>query len=327
MKKNLIALAVASAFVAPVAMADTTIYGQANVSFEAVNNGTNSVNKISSNSSRLGFKGTEELGSGLSAIYQIESLIALDGDTSTLAGRNSFVGLSDAGLGTVIAGRNDTPYKTATRNLDVFADNIADNRNLMGNKYGAGAYAFDARQPNIVVYTSPNLGGVTLSGAYFSLNEAKPTNSGVSLAAMYSEGPLFASLAIENHTLDATAKKESAVKLGAGYTIDALTLNGVYEKTSDLGKHNAGYVAAKYNLGDGNTVKGAYARAMSGKQVSVGLDHSMSKRTTVYALYTKLDNNAGGTNGLSTNSTGGFSSVAAAGLDPKAISLGIKHSF
>jgi len=327
MKKSLIALAVASAFVAPVAMADTTIYGQANASFDVVNNGTNSINKISDNSSRLGFKGTESLGNGVSAVYQIESSIVIDGGTSTLAGRNTYAGLTDAGLGTVIAGRYDTPYKTATRSLDVFADGIADNRNLLGNKYGAGLNAFDARQPNIVVYTSPNLSGVTLSGAYFTLNEAvKPTNAGVSFAAMYAEGPLSASLAIENHTLDATGQKESAVKLGGSYTIDALTLNGVYERTSDLGKHNAGYAAAKYSLSGSDVVKAAYARAMSGKQVTVGYDHSMSKRTTVYALYTKMDNNAGGINGLSTNSSGGFASVAA-GLDPKAFSMGVRHNF
>ena len=117
MKKSLIALAVASAFVAPVAMADVTVYGQANASFGSVNDGTNSVNKVSSDASRLGFKGSEDLGNGTSAIFQIESAIALDGGTSTLAGRNTFAGLSNANMGTVMAGLIDSPYKTLLASL------------------------------------------------------------------------------------------------------------------------------------------------------------------------------------------------------------------
>lgn len=334
MKKNLIALAIASAFVAPIAMADTTVYGQANASVASVNNGTNSVMKVSSDSSRLGFKGSEDLGGGTSVVYQMESAINLDNDgtagtSTTLATRNSYVGLSDAGMGTVLAGRHDTPYKIATRSLDVFADTIADNRNLMGVKGNGGVANFDARQGNIVAYISPVMSSVTVAAAYVTINETKTpgTDTAVSLAAMYAEGPLSASLAYESHTLDSVALKESAVKLGGSYTIDALTLNAVYETTRDAGKHKGAYAAAKYNLGGGDAVKAAYAKALNGTQVTVGYDHSMSKRTTVYALYTTLANKDGANNGLAGgNSTGGFATVGA-DQDPNAFSLGLKHSF
>src|SRR4030065_2031242 len=100
MKKNLLALAVAGAFVAPVAMADpsnVSVYGIANVSYDRVDNGDSGAtsgvtnNKISSNASRLGFKGTEDLGGGLKAIWQLESSINFDGTgTSSFATRNTF---------------------------------------------------------------------------------------------------------------------------------------------------------------------------------------------------------------------------------------------
>ena len=51
--------------------------------------------------------------------------------TGCATSRNTFVGLT-GGFGTAILGRHDTPYKLATRSLDVFADNIADNRSIMG---------------------------------------------------------------------------------------------------------------------------------------------------------------------------------------------------
>ena len=153
MQKKLIALAIASAISAP-AFADNanfTFYGTADVSYDMVNtgNGTttangatavNGVSKrvVSSNVSKFGFKGAEDLGDGLAAVWQIESLIVLDGSaTSTFATRNSFAGLKSETFGTVLMGKHDTPYKIATRKLDVFGDNIADNRALLGNKSNA----------------------------------------------------------------------------------------------------------------------------------------------------------------------------------------------
>src|SRR3989339_695256 len=104
MKKKLIPLAVASTLVtaamasAP-AFADTSnvaIYGVANVSFDLTDNGVVSTNKVSSNQSRFGLKGSEDLGDGLSAVWQIEQLITIDsssGAGNTLATRNTFAGL------------------------------------------------------------------------------------------------------------------------------------------------------------------------------------------------------------------------------------------
>src|SRR5216117_1039219 len=105
MNKKLVALAVAGAFALPLAAqaqtANVTLYGRLNMDLEFVkgqqNDGSNpTVNRVSSNSSRFGMRGTESLGGGLNAIFQIEQNVS--GDTgnaasSSLGSRETFVGL------------------------------------------------------------------------------------------------------------------------------------------------------------------------------------------------------------------------------------------
>src|SRR3954453_9055239 len=132
MKKKLVAVAVAGVLGAPLAAhaqtANVTLYGRLNVDFEVVNGrtcdnagvpGTSStcaagssnptVTRLSSNSSRFGMRGTESLGGGLNAIFQIESSISADNSGGTLAGRETFVGLQ-GGWGTVKLGYFLSPY-------------------------------------------------------------------------------------------------------------------------------------------------------------------------------------------------------------------------
>lgn len=396
MQKKIIALAIAAAVSAP-AFADSnvTVYGVASVSYDMTSTGGAagfSNNKVSSNTSRIGFKGNEDLGDGLSAIWQIESLIAIDGAASTLANRNTFLGLA-GGFGTVLLGRHDTPYKIATRAMDVFGDGIADNRGIMGggvntllapatnggvgsvntttgalvaggNSTGAGA-SFDGRQTDVVAYISPAMSGFTGAIAYVAGAEGQTAanqskGSAWSLAGLYGNGPLNINAAYEVHNiggapgtvgvpaLGAASLKESAWKIGASYTMDALTVNGVYEKTKDnfgglvvpanagmnLFGHRAYYLSGKYSFG-ANAFKLAYGNAgdnatlnTGASQVSVGLDHSLSKRTTVYALYTQLSNKAAGTYALGSAGIGnGSVFLNGAGSKPSAISLGMKHTF
>ncbi len=378
MNKKLIAVAIAAALAPVAAMADSgnvVIYGQMNASIDSVDSGyasnSNRTLQINDNTSRLGFKGTEALGNGLSAVWQIESRILPDAatpnvgfqktSTTGLNSRNTFVGLT-GGFGTAILGRHDTPYKLATRNLDVFADNIADNRSIMGQS-GVGT-TFDGRQNNVVAYISPSLSGFTGAVAYVAGAEnalTDDTTKGDAWSAMgtYANGPIFASLAYEVHkvgsadtgTLGLNAlladRKEDAWKLGAGYSFGDFKLGLVYEKTSDefgglIGKpgddyagHHSVYVSGAYTMG-ANVIKAAYTKAgdmnsvsdSGAKQWSLGFDHNMSKRTTVYALYSKLTNDNNGTYGLLVGAdTNGGVPAGHANSDPSVFSLGMKHSF
>lgn len=348
-----------------------TLYGQVNLSYDSARNGTTaagvsgaSSNKVSSNVSKFGIKGTEDLGDGLSVIWQIEQQVDIDAAAAnTLASRNSFVGLSDNSMGKVLMGRHDTPYKLATRNLDLFADSIGDNRALMGGVKG-GAYnaatankssvvGFDERPTDIIAYFTPDMGGFTGALAYVNRTEAntlalQAKSSITSVAGMYRNGPFFGSLAYETHALAPTvavptANSESATKLGLGYMMDALSVGFAYEKTTDnvgalgadLYGHNAYYLSGQYKSGKG-AVKLAYAKAgqlgntanTGANQFTMGYDHNMSKRTTLYGIYTRLSNQSAINYGLTTNATGGGATTqAGAGASPSAFSLGVKHSF
>jgi len=389
MQKKIIALAIAAAFSAP-AFADTsnvTVYGVANVSYDMTSTGSSAAgvagfsnNKVSSNASRIGFKGSEDMGDGLSAIWQIEQLIAIDGSgaANSFATRNTFAGLSSASAGTLLLGRHDTPYKLTTRGMDVFGDTIADNRTVMGgglstvlapaagaaavNLNGAGA-SFDGRQTDVVAYISPAMGGFTGIIAYVAGAEGQTTavqtkGSAWSMAGLYGNGPLNVNFGYEVHhvgsatgtvgaaavltLLGKTTARESAWKIGASYTMDALTINGVYERTDDdfgaaganvLG-HNDYYLSGKYSFGS-DAVKLAYGKAgdnatasTGARHISVGYDHNLSKRTTVYALYTQLSNDTGASYTLGNAGVGnGTVYVNGLGAKPSAVSLGMKHTF
>ena len=132
MKKNLIALAVAAAVAAPAAvMADATVYGKINMSIDSQDDGSESGLFHSSNDSRMGFKGSEDLGNGLSTIYQVEVDLDGSGPGADLAWqnglRNTYIGVA-SNWGTVLTGKHDTPYKIVGRKLDLFGDTRGDAR-------------------------------------------------------------------------------------------------------------------------------------------------------------------------------------------------------
>lgn len=360
-QKKLIAAVLAMVVALPVpALADTSnvnVYGAINLAFDVTDNGAVRSNQVSSQVSKIGLKGSEALTDGLKAVWQIEQQIDVDntsaaGAKSTFATRNSFAGLSGESWGTLVLGRHDTPYKLATRKLDIFSDSLADNRSLMGQ---AGAH--DARLTDTVIYTSPAMGGVTVLAAYVAGAETATLSTDTkgkawSLAGMYDNGPLAASLAYQvfdygsagTGQFAGTANTRSkAYKLGGGYKMDALQVNAAYEKTSDntgagftdSRGFKAYYLSGKYNLGN-DAVKLAYTHASGlnkgtantgANQLSVGYDHSLSKRTSVYALYTKLTNQAAATYKITNagSTAGGIAVVA--GNDPYAWSFGMKHSF
>lgn len=191
MNKRLIALAVAAAVSAPaVALADdstVTIYGTLNADFENVKakGGTAAElkqrNRVSSNSSNIGFKGVEPLGGGLDAIFQVESAVNLDAGDSTWASRNSGVGLK-GGFGTAIIGRWDSAYKVSTLRVDPFGDGtigaytgiVGGNSQANAGNVAASRSSFDRRVSNSLSYISPTFSGVTIRATY-GANEEKAT--------------------------------------------------------------------------------------------------------------------------------------------------------
>lgn len=377
MKRKLLALAIAGAFVAPAAMAEgnVTIYGDMNASVDLTKSGAVggagvSANKLSSNESNIGLKGSKDLGSGYTAVWQVESAVALDGTVATgagvapamvgsvLAGRDTFVGLA-GGFGTVLGGRHDTPYKMATRDLDMFKDTIADNRSLTS--------VHDLRVTNALAYVSPKIAdSTTIVGAYvFGAENPTPGSvkgSAFSLAAMYEAGAIKGAAAYQTITvgtgttgslgqgtlglpLAAVNAKLSAFKVGGGYTADKFGINAAIERATtalaglpSVNQTNL-YLGAKYNVTSNDAIKAAYGKLGStatagapsngAHQISIGYDHAMAKDVTVYALYTKLSNDLGGAAGLGQTVDGEITGAVNGGANsaPSAISIGMAYKF
>ena len=173
MNKKLVAVAVAGLLAAPLAQAQTAnvvLYGRINIDMEFVsgrlaNNTNPNVYRVTSNSSRFGLRGTESLGGGLNAIFQIEngSIRPTTGDGGNLAGRDSFVGLS-GGWGTFKMGRYLAPYDDIH---GIFGnDNTAATSILSTASVWAQGFAgqpvnggFDDRLQQSIRYDSPSYSG------------------------------------------------------------------------------------------------------------------------------------------------------------------------
>jgi predicted porin len=291
-------MAVAGAFAAPAfaATSNVDVYGVVNVAIENVDNDVNDKMRVTTgNNSALGVKGSEDLGGGLKAVWQIETNVSVDGDNNATAGsgvgalngtRNTFVGLA-GGFGTVIAGVHDTPYKMSTGKLDSFVATIGDYNTIMGAATGSNASStFDLRTGNTVAYLSPSFGGFDVKAAYVMSADDDFGTAGIdnssawSLSGTYANGPLFLTAAYEKHNLDGGVSATSggvvllgnattasndrdAWKVGAGYKFGNLGLGAIFERVDvggTNGDHDNWFVTADYTIG-AFKLKAAYSQA------------------------------------------------------------------
>jgi len=329
MNKKLISLAVAAAITAPAAaLADATLYGKTHVSIDWFDIGEVEYKGWSLNRGRigegngrdnyLGVKGSEDLGAGLKAIYQVEFGIPLanerdydlnNGEESGLSMRNTYVGLK-GDFGTFLVGRHDTPLKISTSKLEMFNDTMADYQGTLGFD--------DIRADNTIVYITPSFGGfqfaaATIPGAASTIDGARNLDAeslaeGYSLAATYGNGPWYVGAAYEVLTdkLSDAANTSDYEKWRVGLGIRDLSgfyLSAIYENQKSIDFIEK--ISAKDNDADiwqgqigyafgNNMIKGMYGKSDPNssdgtKSWAVGFDHSLSKRTKAYALYTKFN--------------------------------------
>lgn len=395
-KKSLIALAVAGAFAAPIAAmaadgmmhapSNVTIYGQMNASIDSIKDDNGAAgapstfkttkNNLSSTETRIGFKGSEDMGDGFTALWQIESQVNLDNDNNGLNNahnattggtrigeRNTFVGVTNAEMGTVIAGRHDTPYKMSTRMLDPFLFTIADNRSIMGNTL------HDDFIGNVVAYVSPTINGMSFSaGTVFGseMRDAAPAaatnkkSSTLSLAGKYTMGGIYGTVAYQSIKFGTAAgtfaqnafgpvllDEATAMKIGGSYSMDApngmpVKVSAVYEQlktdlvvgtslenanlyfAGELGVSKELKVKGAYTMGSDTDVNGTKLASSGTNQLTVGADYGLSARTTVYANYTKIKNDA---NVRFQAMLGPQSTGTSTGMAPSALSVGVRHMF
>jgi len=321
-------------------MADTTVYGVGHISYDSVDNGTNSTTGLASNSSRLGFKGSNEVADGIKAIYQFESGVDVtgrgkrNGQLFTNA-RDSFVGLSGA-FGSIMGGRLGVENQWLY-DANLFGDQVGDLGNFWGMQSG-----IPGRANGVIAYASPDFGSVNFILAY--KGEAGTKNSAASVAkvnfkvADLKVGLGYAGIGKGNYTTPAGLKDSTATAITASYAFDKVNLVAGYQSVSNVngqtGNQTSWTAGTSFAANDKMTVKAQYM-ALNNDGVNtdatgyaIGLDYGISKNTTAYVAYASTSNDANAK--VQANSWGHgdyFASTIAAGKDPSALSVGVVYKF
>ena len=346
-----------------------TLYGKIHMSVDVMDNGGSSSdgNKynetaVNSNQSRIGVKGSEDIGNGMKVGYLIEWEVDMDGDSNDMGVRNRAVTLS-GDWGTALLGKWDTPMKTLGRKVDLFGDQVGDLRNMTMVKIGGqNISTIDNRWDNSIQYATPNMSGFKGVVAYSTDTNTdnqsdigdNQDNDGYSLSATYDRGAGYMVGVAYEHT---DANGIDSVNLGGTpFNSDdqkAWRIAGSYMPTADIDLiasytdiENAGFVknfdadistvGASYQMGN-NKLKIQYAVRdvnaggslgddYDSDMVTVGVDHSLSKRTEVYVAYSMTDNdhNSNSTPWLASHDS---KAIGALGENADVVSFGIIHKF
>jgi predicted porin len=349
MKKNLLALAVLGAFAgAASAQSNVTIYGVVDAGISYKNDGNPAGKTIGLDSglqsgSRLGFKGSEDLGGGLSAIFTLENGFNIDdgtmGQGNRLFGRQAWVGLN-GGFGAVKFGRQQTALYSALNEIDPFHINLAGNAQKV---FGFGQYAADplARTDNTVSYSTPNISGFTGSVSYGFGEKAgdNQANRNVGAGATYANGPLNVQFAYQKSNTAALVTPLATALGTANADIKTAFVGATYD--FGIAKAHVAYADSKLELvgnkvkdtnwlvgvsapvGATGTVLASYVRNdvkvagdAKSDQYAIGYTHGLSKRTNLYTSYSYLKNDKG----VALN-------AFRAGESVRLFNVGVRHQF
>lgn len=332
MKYSLIKLVIASATATIIALPTTAsavevtgdalnIYAKVMVSIDYADNdrvAPNNINglSISSNSSRLGFKGEHKIENGMSVFYKYENGLSIDSGTGKWVSRNAYVGFKGK-FGRILIGHHDSPFKLVGTKWDMFSNTVGDRRAILGASATAGN-KMNQRGKNAVLYTN-HFGPVQLQAMYAT--DAQESTAGeldntdndmASIALVYNEGPLrIAASAEEWSNLDtdksaATIEGVNGARISMQYTIGTSKLGVIAETisvdniavTAHLERDVYGFNAS-HKMGN-NTIKLQYIVADDYKGISnsgashlaLGAFKKLDKHTQIYLAYAATDNDA-----------------------------------
>ena len=338
MKKKQLAVLVAAGTLVAMPLAaqamDAEVYGEAHVSVDFSDNeappasgNDDSALSVNSNTSKLGFKGSEKLSDNLSVVWQYETEVELDDGTLSAKGRDTYAGLKGS-WGLFKAGNLSNAMKKASSKIDIFSNSRADHNAMVGI-ISDDEKKYDNRQNNTIWYSTPKLGGVKGVVTYSTDTDDKDSDelpgksatrelSDISLSIAYDKGPLYLALATETMNdakdLGAGAYDDvSGTKLVGRWDFGQGTKIGlIYEdlESAETGvpsgdSRSAVYLNAAHKVGN-TTYKAAYGQADDiGSAADTGASHyalaayhSYSKDTQLYTMYTAMDNDSNATYGL-----------------------------
>jgi predicted porin len=345
MKKSIYALAALGlAAGSACAQSNVTIYGIADVGIArfdtSASDGTWRMDSGNQSGSRLGFRGTEDLGNGLSAIFTLENGYNVDtgtlGQGGRLFGRQVFVGLSSKSIGTLKFGRQYTPMHLAQDAIDPFNVNLAGNmQNVFTanglNPVGSTLGMQDVRMDNTINFTTPNTGGGFSAEFAYGLGEvAGETSAGrqFGFTLGYRANPF--NIVLSHHDANLAAAGAAlgadgrATMLGGTYDFGVVNAHGAvaYNKISAAAgapdRQSRDYMlGVSVPVGGAGALLASYihhddrldAGAIDARQAALGYTYSLSKRTNLYTSFARLDRRPDGA------------------LDTNLFNAGIRHRF
>jgi predicted porin len=359
MKKSLIALAALGAFVgAASAQSSVTLFGVVDVNARQVKNGGDSQKQMGTDglaSSRIGFRGVEDLGNGLKAGFWLESAVNPDSGTANsdrFWHRRATVSLMGS-FGELRLGRQLDPSYTAWSSFDAFNDNGVGKSSLLFTTLHTTAvtatapayypYNYDTqvRSDNLVNYVLPS----SLGGVYgeFAVAPSEGTNgkkyTGGKLG--FASGPVDVALGYATtETNIASGDKFKVGSLGASYDFQVVKVFALVAQqkllnekqvVSIIGVHvpvGAGKIRAsvgKANSSGSYKTSATVTTAVDGDdstQFGLGYVHDLSKRTQLYTTYSQIKNKNNANLKVAS-----FGTTTAKGDKSSGLEFGIKHSF
>ena len=343
MKKSLIALAVLAASGAAMAQSSVTLFGVVDAAYGvgkgSISNKTQLANS-GYNSSRLGFRGVEDLGGGMKASFWLEAGVNNDDGTGSASSalnqaqtaanvgtqgltfnRRSTVSL-EGSMGELRLGRDYTPQFWSETVYDPFGT----------NGVGTSISAFKGgttgvRSSNGIGWKSPSVGGVALwAQSYMGENAstAAKVGNGNGFRITFDQGKFSAAYADSSLTTGAGTTNKTS-NLGASYDLGVAKLMAQSNTTKITGAADIkGRVIGALVPMAGGTFRVSQGQTDQAgkiaKQTSVGFVNPLSKRTDLYATYARNTNSGGASRGLN-------GAVTAANASSTGYDFGIKHAF
>lgn len=345
-----------------------TLYGVADNFVQYLDNGgkhSYSDRSGGSTGSLFGLMGSENLGGGLAAKFDVESAFTINNggfyaDSTTLFYRQAWVGLTHEKYGSLTFGRQYEPSFLITYPSDPFhlnenlslvaVDVLAVDKATLSTQYDGG------RASNSILYKSPNLYGLQLYGMYaFSATVTQPvpatTGNVLNVGASYSIGGFYAGVAYVNqhpgqetvaglpaalglaeteHFIAALAYRIGIVNLQANYSYvrpDSLAANSLASRLGTAHSYDTIQLGATIQATPADAIElAASERDVRGVHdnapaFEIGIDHALSKRTSLYARAGYIKNN-----GAATVSWPGVT-VTAPGTKQVLAGVGMTHRF
>lgn len=349
MKKTLLALAAVAASSAAFAQSSVTLYGVVDVSVERVK-GDHQVNRISSSnlsSSRIGFKGTEDIGGGLKANFALESAVTVDtgangGGSARFFDRAAWVGLS-GGAGEIRLGRIDSSIGALAGDSSILGAQAYDDlkivKTIAGDSYrrvdNAITYILPTVVPGVSAQLQYSTAGIGASSTTTG-SETYGSNFGEStgLSVKYAAGPVLAGLGYinikDNDNVTAGDQRANATLVYGGYDLGVAKVIGYYDaETKSARRLSVLGVKAVVPVSAETTVTAGISKAKNTAGLAANNDdavitavkatHKLSKRTTVYGIATLVNNEGAASVAL----------VSPTSADAKAggIAFGVAHAF